>query len=87
MVGDPLQVCDQFQGRGQVAQIAGDWLLPGDDLDTAAIDLALHLVDHVIIGNDPLSPFRVEVGQGLDSFVDRLLHMGAHPDDFLMQIG
>jgi hypothetical protein len=86
MVAHPLQLVAHVVEREQEPEVAGDRRLGGDRPGDQARDLALHLVDPAV-GDDHLGRRARVVGEeGGDARPDRLLDVGAHPEDVVLDL-
>ena len=69
-VTHPLDVGDHAQARDDDAQVAGDRLLAGEQVERVGLDLLVELVDRRVAGDHRLGGLQVGVEQRLGRVVD-----------------
>ena len=78
MIGNSLEVRNQLQCRNRVPEIRGNGLLADDHLNTGTVDLALHLIDQVIVIHDFLSLFGIHFHQSIHGICNRRKRQPPH---------
>src|ERR1051326_2494565 len=68
------------------AEVARGRLHLGDQLDHVLVDLDLHLVDAVVVGDDLFGHGDVEIKQRTDRLLDRVLHHRAHAEEMRLDL-
>jgi hypothetical protein len=66
LVSHSFNVCTDFDGGDDFAQIRGNRLKPAHDLDSFAINLHLQQVDFFIVGDAVVAPVIITLKQSLD---------------------
>ena len=72
--------------RDQETQVHRHRLLQGEERDRRLLDLDLHAVDLLVVGDDRPGLLGVHLGQGLDRAVDLALDLAAHQDQLAAQV-
>ena len=85
-IGDPLQFRSDLHGRGDEAQIDRRRLHLRDQLDRVLIDVELHLVDGIVIGDDALGHRAVALEQRADGIADGIFDHRAHAQQKLLEL-
>ena len=85
-VSDALQVCNDFQGRGDKPQVDPHRLAEGQYLKTEAVDLQLDAVHLGVPADHRLGQIGIPLGQGFQAVADLLLDQAAHLKQLLFEL-
>ena len=86
VVGHALEIDDDVQHRDDRAQIAGQRLLRGDQLEALVLDVVALLVDAQVVGDDLAGKIEVAFGERPDGALDSVVDHRAEQQHLLLDL-